>query len=81
MAVVAGIRFRKAGKVYYFDPTDTWPKPGDPVVVETVRGIELGETVTGSREIPDEKLIAPLKKIIRIATPEDVRRGEECAAK
>ena len=81
MAVVAGIRFRKAGTVYYFDPTDTWPKPGDHVVVETVRGIELGETVTSSREIPDDKLIAPLKKIIRIATPEDVRRGEECAAK
>ena len=81
MAVVAGIRFRKAGKVYYFDPTGTWPNPGDHVLVETVRGIELGETVTGAREIPDEKLIAPLKKIIRVATPEDVRRGEECAAK
>ena len=81
MAVVAGIRFRKAGKVYYFDPTGVWPNPGDPVVVETVRGVELGETVTGAREIPDEKLIAPLKKVIRVATPEDVRRGEECAAK
>lgn len=81
MAVVAGVRFRKAGKVYYFDPTDTWPKPGDYVVVETVRGIELGETVTSSRKIPDEKLIAPLKKIIRIATSEDIRRGEECAEK
>ena len=81
MATVAGIRFRKAGKVYYFDPTGVWPNPGDPVVVETVRGVELGETVTGAREIPDEKLIAPLKKVIRIATPEDVRRGEECTAK
>ncbi len=81
MATVAGIRFRKAGKVYYFDPTGVWPNPGDPVVVETVRGVELGETVTGAREIPDDKLIAPLKKVIRIATPEDVRRGEECAAK
>ena len=81
MATVAGIRFRKAGKVYYFDPTGVWPNAGDPVVVETVRGVELGETVTGAREIPDDKLIAPLKKVIRIATPEDVRRGEECAAK
>ena len=81
MATVAGIRFRKAGKVYYFDPTGIWPNPGDPVVVETVRGVELGETVTGAREIPDDKLIAPLKKVIRIATPEDVKRGEECAAK
>ena len=80
MAVVAGIRFRKAGKVYYFDPTGVWPNPGDPVVVETVRGMELGETVTGAREIPDDKLVAPLKKVVRIATAEDVRRGEECAA-
>ncbi len=79
MAVVAGIRFRKAGKVYYFDPTGVWPNPGDQVVVETVRGLELGETVTGAREIPDEKLVASLKKIIRIATPEDIRRGEKCA--
>ena len=39
MATVAGIRFRKAGKVYYFDPTDVWPNPGDPVIVETVRGV------------------------------------------
>lgn len=81
MAVVAGIRFKKAGKVYYFDPTGVWPNPGDMVVVETVRGVELGETVTGAREIPDEKLNAPLKKILRLATPEDVRRGEECAAR
>ena len=81
MAVVAGIRFKKAGKVYYFDPTDVWPHPGDPVIVETIRGVELGETVTSAREVPDESLIAPLKKIMRIATPEDVRRADECAAK
>ena len=76
MATVAGIRFRKAGKVYYFDPTDVWPNPGDPVIVETVRGVEMGETVTGAREIPDESLTAPLKKIIRMATSEDVKRSE-----
>ena len=81
MAVVAGIRFKKAGKVYYFDPTDVWPHPGDPVIVETIRGVELGETVTSAREVPDESLIAPLKKIMRIATPEDVRRADECAAR
>ena len=81
MATVAGIRFRKAGKVYYFDPTGVWPNPGDPVIVETVRGVEMGETVTGAREIPDESLTAPLKKIIRMATPEDVKRSEECIAK
>ncbi len=81
MATVAGIRFRKAGKVYYFDPTGVWPNPGDPVIVETVRGVEMGETVTSAREIPDESLTAPLKKIIRMATPEDVKRSEECIAK
>ena len=81
MATVAGIRFTKAGKVYYFDPTDVWPKPGDPVIVETVRGIELGETATGAREVPDESLVAPLKKILRIATPEEVKRAEEYALK
>ena len=81
MATVAGIRFKKAGKVYYFDPTDVWPNPGDPVIVETVRGIEMSETVTGARTVPDESLIAPLKKIIRIATPEDVRHAEACAAR
>ncbi|MBO4885186.1 MAG: stage 0 sporulation family protein [Clostridia bacterium] len=81
MATVAGIRFKKAGKVYYFDPTGVWPNPGDPVIVETVRGIEMGETVTGAREVKDEMLIAPLKKIIRIATPEDVSRAAECASR
>ncbi len=81
MATVAGIRFKKAGKVYYFDPTGVWPNPGDPVIVETIRGVEMGETVTGAREVKDETLIAPLKKIIRLATPEDVKRAEECAAK
>ncbi len=81
MATVAGIRFKKAGKVYYFDPTGVWPNPGDPVIVETVRGVEMGETVTGAREVKDETLIAPLKRIIRLATPEDVRRADECAAK
>jgi len=81
MATVAGVRFKKAGKVYYFDPTGVWPNAGDYVIVETVRGIEIGETVTGAREVSDETLIAPLKKIIRLASPEDVKRSEECAAK
>ncbi len=81
MATVAGIRFKKAGKVYYFDPTGVWPNPGDQVIVETVRGVEMGEAVTGAREVKDESLVAPLKKIIRIATPEDVRHAGECAAR
>lgn len=47
MTTVIGVRFKKAGKVYYFDPTDVWPQPGDQVVVETSRGIELGEVIAG----------------------------------
>jgi len=76
MATVIGVRFKKAGKVYYFDPVDVWPRPGCNVVVETARGIEFGEVVTGAREVPDEQIVAPLKKVVRIATEEDERRAE-----
>ena len=76
MATVIGVRFKKAGKVYYFDPCDVWPRPGNNVVVETARGIEFGEVVTGSREVADEQIVAPLKKVLRIATEEDERRAE-----
>ena len=76
MATVIGVRFKKAGKVYYFDPCEVWPRPGDSVVVETTRGVELGEVVTGAREVADEQIVAPLKKVVRIATEEDIRRAE-----
>ena len=76
MATVIGVRFKKAGKVYYFDPVDVWPRPGSNVVVETARGIEFGEVVTGAREVPDEQIVSPLKKVVRIATEEDERRAE-----
>ena len=76
MATVIGVRFKKAGKVYYFDPVDVWPRPGSNVVVETARGIEFGEVVTGAREVPDEQIVAPLKKVVRMATEEDERRAE-----
>ena len=76
MATVIGVRFKKAGKVYYFDPCEVWPRPGDSVVVETARGVEFGEVVTGAREVADEQIVAPLKKVVRIATEEDVRRAE-----
>ena len=64
MATVIGVRFKKAGKVYYFDPSDVWPRPGDNVVVETTRGVEFGEVVTGAREVADEQIVAPLKKVV-----------------
>ncbi len=76
MATVIGVRFKKAGKVYYFDPSDIWPKPGEFVVVETARGIEIGEVVTGAREVADDQIVAPLKKVIRMAIEEDIQRME-----
>ena len=81
MATVCGVRFKKAAKVYYFDPTGVWPQPGDYVIVETIRGIEMGEAVTGAREVPDESLVAALKKVLRLATAEDVAHSQESAAK
>ena len=76
MATVIGVRFKKAGKVYYFDPNGMWPRPGQAVIVETSRGVEYGETVTGSRSVSDQQIVTPLKKMVRIATPEDIRRAE-----
>jgi len=75
MATVIGVRFKKAGKVYYFDPCDFWPKPGQNVIVETARGIEFGEVVTGARSVNDQQIVAPLKKVVRIATEEDEQRA------
>ena len=75
MATVIGVRFKKAGKVYYFDPCDFWPKPGQNVVVETARGIEFGEVVTSPRSVSDQQIVAPLKKVVRIATEEDEQRA------
>ena len=76
MATVIGVRFKKAGKVYYFDPDGVWPRPGDSVIVETARGVEYGEVVTGSRTVNDAQIVSPLKKVVRIATPEDIQRAE-----
>ncbi|MGL5575101.1 MAG: PSP1 domain-containing protein [Sarcina sp.] len=71
MINVVGIRFKKAGKIYYFDPSDLNIKKHDYVVVETARGIEFGECVIGLREIDETDIIAPLKKVIRVATDDD----------
>jgi len=71
MAKVIGVRFRKAGKIYYFDPAGFDINVGDNVIVETARGIEYGKVVLGLREIEDDKIIQTLKPVIRKATPED----------
>ena len=71
MTTIIGVRFRQAGKVYYFDPAGHDIKQGQHVIVETARGVEYGYVVLGCREVEDEKVIQPLKEVIRLATPED----------
>lgn len=77
MVKVVGVRFRKAGKIYFFAPGDLEIKTGDHAIVETARGIEYGSVVTGPKEIEDEEVVQPLKPIIRIATPEDDKTALE----
>ena len=81
MATVIGVRFRNAGKLYYFDPGKLWPTAGDAVIVETVRGMEYGEVVTGVKEVSDDMITPPLKMVIRIATAEDAQHHVENVAK
>ena len=71
MANVIGVRFRRAGKIYFFDPDGLQIETGSHVIVETARGIEYGTVVVSSKEISEEELVSPLKKVIRIATEED----------
>ena len=71
MIKVIGVRFRKAGKVYFFDPAGMEIKTGDHVIVETARGIEFGHVVLGNREVEDKKVVQPLKPGIRMATRAD----------
>jgi len=71
MITVIGVRFRESGKIYYFSPNGKKIEKGNNVIVETVRGIEHGEVVIGSRIIEEEELVLPLKKVLRIAAEED----------
>jgi len=71
MVRVTGIRFKKMGKIYYFDPGDLKLENGMHAVVETSRGIEYGLVVIASKDVSEDKIVSPLKKVIRIATPED----------
>ena len=76
MSSVVGIRFKDRGKVYYFDPAGLPLVVGDSVLVETVRGVEMGSLVMGAKDIPEDKLVLPLKQVIRVATPEDIETNE-----
>ena len=77
MAEVIGVRFKEVGKIYYFDPDGQELKKGDRVIVETVRGVECGEVALENREISDEEIVKPLKKLIRKADEKDLRTLEE----
>ena len=81
MKQIVGIRFKSTGKVYYFDPGELKIAKGEHVIVDTVTGEEYAEVAIGNREIEDEKVTEPLKKVIRIATPEDDKLYEEFKSK
>ena len=71
MVKVIGVRFRTAGKIYYFDPLNFQVKRGDHVIVETARGVEYGTVVGFPREVEDDKVVQPLKPVLRVATERD----------
>ena len=71
MKIILGVSFRQAGKVYFFDPGDQQIERGEHVIVVTAKGVEYGTVVVPNREMAEEKIVAPLKKIIRVATPKD----------
>lgn len=77
MVKVAGVRFKKAGKVYYFDPEGFDVHQGDHVIVETARGLELGTLAEDIMEVEEKEIVSPLKKIIRIAEEKDLQHHEE----
>ena len=74
---VIGVRFKKAGKIYYFDPTEFDIKLHNRVIVETARGLEYGEVVVSPKWVDEEDVVSPLKKVIRLATKADTSQIEE----
>ena len=78
MKEIVGVRFKRLGKIYYFNPKKWRLKKGDKVIVETAQGEELGEVVIPNKKVEQDKITEPLKVIIRIATGKDYKRYEEC---
>jgi cell fate regulator YaaT (PSP1 superfamily) len=78
---VVGVRFKRAGKIYYFDPADLDLQRGDRVIVETARGTELGEVAVGIREVDEQEIVAPLKRVIRQASADDLEQAARNRAK
>ena len=77
MVTVVGVRFKKAGKIYYFDPDNIDVEKEDNVIVETARGVEFGQVVVGPKEVPEDEIVPPLKKVLRVATDEDIASDKE----
>ncbi len=75
---IIGIRFKKLGKIYFFNPKGLKVEKGDKVIVETSQGEEYAEVLIPNRYVEDDKLVSPLKKVVRIATYKDTKRYEEC---
>ncbi|GMG95211.1 PSP1 domain-containing protein [Tepidimicrobium xylanilyticum] len=71
MITVVGVRFKKAGKIYYFDPDGLDINKDDYVVVETARGIEFGNVTVGPKQVTEDEIVSPLKKVLRVAGEED----------
>ncbi len=71
MVEVVGVRFKSSGKIYFFDPSGLTIEAGTDVIVETARGLEYGKAVVGNRQVEEAKVVQPLKKVLRIATPDD----------
>ncbi len=81
MIKVVGVRFKSAGKIYYFDPGELDIPVESFVIVETVRGLEFGKVVIGEREVQEDDIVLPLKQVIRLATPEDIEQMEKNRSK
>ena len=77
MKEIVGVRFKSVGKIYYFSPGEIKAQVGDHAIVETVRGVECGEVVIANRQLGDDQITAPLKPIIRLATPADMKIVEK----
>ena len=77
MAEIVGVRFKEVGKIYYFDPCDKKFARNDQVIVETARGVEFGIVAIPNREVEDDSIVKPLRKVVRFAGMDDLRRVEE----
>ena len=76
MTTIIGVRFKSNGKMYYFDPQGLEIAPGTGVIVETARGVEYGDCVQGNTDVPDQQVVQPLKRVVRVATETDMKTLE-----